>query len=31
MTFYVENDTEKEFSFSPEAVFKEVAVAVLEA
>lgn len=31
MTFYVENDTEKEFSFSIEEVFKRVAEAVLEA
>lgn len=30
MTFYVENDTEKEFSFSIEETFKEVAEAVLE-
>ncbi|MDE5932077.1 MAG: rRNA maturation RNase YbeY [Lachnospiraceae bacterium] len=30
MTFYVENDTEKEFSFSVEEVFKRVAEAVLE-
>lgn len=31
MTFYVENDTGKEFSFSPEEVFKQVAEAALEA
>ena len=31
MTFYVENNTEKEFSFSMEDIFKEVAEAVLEA
>lgn len=30
MTFYVENDTEKEFSFSIEEIFKKVAEAVLE-
>lgn len=30
MTFYVENDTEKEFDFSPEELFKQVAEAVLE-
>ena len=30
MTFYVENDTEKEFSFSAEEIFKKVAEAVLE-
>ena len=30
MTFYVENDTEKEFSFSIEEIFEKVARAVLE-
>lgn len=30
MTFYVENDTEKEFSFSIEEIFEKVAEAVLE-
>lgn len=30
MTFYVENDTEKEFSFSIEEIFEKVADAVLE-
>lgn len=30
MTFYVENDTEKEFSFSVEEIFEKVADAVLE-
>lgn len=31
MTFYVENNTEKEFSFSIEEIFGKVATAVLEA
>ena len=30
MTFYVENDTKKEFSFSIEEIFEKVADAVLE-
>ena len=30
MTFYVENNTEREFSFSIEEVFQNVAEAVLE-
>lgn len=30
MTFYVENDTEREFSFSIEEIFEKVAGAVLE-
>ncbi|MDE7340047.1 MAG: rRNA maturation RNase YbeY [Lachnospiraceae bacterium] len=30
MTFYVENDTDKEFSFSIEEIFEKVADAVLE-
>lgn len=31
MTFYVENNTEKEFSFSIEEIFEKTATAVLEA
>lgn len=31
MTFYVENDTERVFAFSPEEIFRQVAQAVLEA